>query len=107
MQQTRATRASSAVVPRLTPGILSVDLQRRFRRGAAGDQSADDQKFFMSRERIEATAEGQDWNTRLSKEEAEGLLDWLETHGCLCHEVSYQDGRDFTLIRRSAKPPLP
>ena len=107
MQRTRARRASSAVVPGLTPGLLSAYFQRGTRKSTSGDQSADDQKSFMSRERIGATAEGQDWNTRLSKEEAEGLLDWLETHGCLCHEVSYQDGRGFTLSRRSSYPPLP
>ena len=107
MQRTRARRASSAVVPGLTPGILSAYFQRGTRKSTSGDQSADEQKFFMSCERIEPTTEGRDGSARLSKEEAEGLLDWLETHGCLCHEVSYQDGRGFTLSRRSSYPPLP
>ena len=99
MQRTRATSASSVVIPDLTPGTLSDHHRRRFPRSTAGDQSADEQKFFMSCERIEPTTEGRDGSARLSKEEAEGLLDWLETHSCLGHEVSYQDGRGFMLSR--------
>ena len=57
----------------------------------------------MSRERIEAAAEGQDRSARLSKEEEERLLDWLETDRCLCLEVSCQDARGFTRIRPEAR----
>jgi hypothetical protein len=48
-------------------------------------------------QRSQRDAEGWDCCARLSKTEAERLLDWLEAHGYAQREVSYEDEQGFTV----------
>jgi hypothetical protein len=47
--------------------------------------------------RGETDADGWERRERLTKSEAEMLLDWLESHGYSQREVSYAEGNGFTV----------
>ena len=57
------------------------------------------------RQSVEVDAEGRARLARLTKDEAEQVLDWLQNNGYVSLEVAYDEGQGFVVRWRS--PPQP